>query len=198
MIKRRKLAIVTFVLLAVMLVSVGFAAITGDLSLTLNASSVPQHFNVKFTNATATKIVDSQNDGAAVMVSVENVKLATEGTSTKLGPQIAGSEETAGVANITMNVENLAVITDYVTVDFTVKNFNNVDMQVGVNTPAMSIFTAEYGFVVSENLVKTIVIEAGTTATFRVTVKLASSAHATQNSEKIVFEFTGTSDIPTP
>ena len=192
MIKRRKLAIVTFVLLAVMLVSVGFAVIEGDLTLTLNASSAPQDFNVVFTEAEAIAIVDSQNDGSAVMVSVENTKLEEVGSTVTIGGA-------SGAFVATMKVENLTVVGDYVTVDFTVKNFNAVDMQVTVKDPTMSVFAAEYGFhtVGVDTLAKTTVIGAGQSASFHVTVRLASSVHDTEASEKIVFEFDGTSTIPT-
>lgn len=187
MIRKRRFAITTFVLLALMLVGVGFAAITGSLKITTTAKSGPQDFNVVFTSATATAIHDSVNDGKAVSVKVENTKLVKD-TALPIGGD-------TGALVVSLTVENLATTGDYTTVVFNVVNNNKVAMKVTTGALSTSIFSVEKGFVgAGEGLSDSVVISAGQTAQFSVTVKLISDAYSEEQSETFDIVLNGTSD----
>ena len=188
MIRKRKLAIATFVLVALMLVSVGFAAITGKLEISTTAKSGPQDFNVVFTSATATKIVDSVNDGKAVSVKVENTKLE-QGVALPIGGA-------TGALVVSMTAENLATTGDYVTVVFNITNNNKVAMKVTPQAVTTSIFSVDSGFVgTGSALEDTATIAAGGSAKFSVTVKLISDAYDEAQEETFKIVLNGTSEI---
>lgn len=189
MIKRRRLAIVTFAIVALLLVSVGFAFITGDLSITATAKSGPQDFNVVFTKAKLIDLNDAAQDGKVLTVKVENTKLESENAEVTIGG-------TTGAFVTTMTVENIATTADSVTVHFTVKNNNKVPMKVTVADPATSIFNAAYGFTSSDaTLTKSATIAANAEAIFEVTITLKNDAYDVEKSETIKFEFDGTSEV---
>ena len=188
MIRNRRFAIATFVVVALMLVSVGFAAITGKLTITTTAKSGPQDFNVVFTQAKATAIVDSVNDGKAVSVKVENTKLEKN-----VALPIGGD---TGSFVISMTAENLATTGDYVTVLFTVKNNNKVAMKVTPGTVSTTVFDVDFGFVgTGSDLDDVVQIAAGESKEFSVTVKLISDAYDTEQSETFDIVLNATSDI---
>lgn len=188
MIRKRKLAITTFVLMALMLVSVGFAAITGKLEISTTAKSGPQDFNVVFTSVKATDIVDSANDGKAVSVKVENTKLQKD-----VALPIGGD---TGSFVVSMTAENLATTGDYVTVVFTVTNNNKVAMKVTSAAVTTTIFSVEKGFVgTGSALEESATIAAGTSAQFKVTVKLISDAFDVEKEELFKIILNATSEI---
>lgn len=188
MIKRRRLAIAAFVLVALMLVGVGFATISGPLKITTTVKSGPQDFNVVFTSAKATAIVDSVNDGKAVSVKVENTKLAKD-----VALPVGGD---TGSFVISMTCENLATTGDYVTVLFTVKNNNKVAMKVTPASVSTSTFDVDCGFVGSgTDLDNTATLAAGAEAQFSVTLKLISDAYDEEQTEAFDLILNATSDI---
>ena len=180
--RNRKTIVVVFLVLACMLVGIGYAATTGGLDLTINASSAAQDFKVLFTKAQAKTINDSLPDGASLKVRCEGTYLTAN----------YANEATISTTSAAMVVEGMALTTDSVTIDFTIENFNNYNVELTEVAPTTTNFNVEGGFVsTGDTLVDTITVDATSTVTYRVTVTLKANAGYESISEKIVITFNG-------
>lgn len=182
-IRKKRLAIASFIVVALMLVSVGFATITGSLEIKTTLTSAEQKANVVFTKAVATTITDAEDDGRNVTVSVANTTL-TQGNSVTLGT------ENVGVFATSMTVSNLASESDVAVVTFTVQNNNNVAMKVTPDAITTTKFTVTAKFGGSDS----VVIDANGTAELTVTIKLDGAAFDQGSTEEFNIKLTTTSD----
>lgn len=190
-IRKRRAVIVAFLVIAMMLVGVGFAAIEGSINIKGEANSGKQDFNVVFIEAKATAINDSQNDGQAASVKVENTKLLVGAE-----PVVLGSGN--GAFTVSMTVENLAVSEDYVTVQFTIQNNNKVAMKLTPAALTTATFNVVGGFVVdgSSELAQSVEVAAeGGKATYSVTVSLKNDAYDEAQKESFTIVINATSDF---
>ena len=190
--RNRKTVIVAFVILALMLVSVGYAAITGSLTIEGTASSTAQKFNVVFTKAEVNDINDSQDDGAAVVLSVQNTKLTeTVGNN---------SLDIPNLFTVSMTASGLATTDDYVTVTYTIQNNNKVPMKLTPVITGASVFSVTGGFADGDDAdseldATTVVTAEGGTTTYTVTVSLADDGYDTKKSETFTITINGTSEV---
>lgn len=178
--RNRKAIIAAFLVLALMLVGVGYAATSGTLKLTVTASSGVQDFKVLFTQADANAIVDSQTDGATV-------KVRCEGTYLEVG----GANATMSTTQAGMLVEGLALTTDSVTVDFTITNYNNYKVKLTRVLPNPEKFNVSGGFVSGSDLLEEIIVDADSTVVYRVTVSIKADSTHIQETEEFIINFTG-------
>lgn len=184
--RNRKTIIAAFLVLALMLVGVGYAAIEGTLTIEGTVGSTPQKFNVVFTNAHADDIVDSANDNAVPALSVQNTKLE-EGNDLAI----------ADLFTVSMTVSGLATTEDSVTVTYTIKNHNKVDMKLTPTIAGASIFSVTGGFADGDDegteLDATSVVAAEGETTYTVTVKLADDGYDVVKSENFTITIAGVS-----
>ena len=180
--RNRKTVIAVFLVLACMLVGVGYAATNGTLDLTITANSAAQDFKVLFTEVKATEINDSATDGAALKVRSEGTYLVTGADANTV---------TMSTTQATLVVEGMALTTDYATVEYTIKNYNNYKVELTITDPTTTSFNVTGGFVDGEQLVKTIVVPANAEVSYQVTVGIKANAGHTSVQEKIVIGFTG-------
>ncbi len=185
--KNRKRIVVAFLICAVMLLGVGFAAITGELTITGNAANGVQNFNVMFINAELTNLTDSEVDGVVPTVKVENTTLAT------------GSDfsDNSGRKAVSLTVSGLATTEDVATVTFTIKNFNKVAMELTPTISSTTKFDVTGGFLDGDDegseLDATTVVEAEGETTYTVTVKLKSDNYDESINESFTIILSGES-----
>ena len=184
--KNRKTVIAVFVLLAAMLVGVGFAAITGSLTIEGTASSTAQKFNVVFTGAYVDAIWDEANDNAVPALSIQNTKVEQ-----KKGIDIDN------LFTVSMTATGLAVTEDYVTVTYTIQNNNKVSMKLTPTVTGAKIFSVTGGFADGDDdgteLDATTTVAAGGTTTYTVTVRLAADDYDVTQTETFTITLAGES-----
>ena len=184
--RNRKTVIAIFLILAAMLVGVGYAAITGSLTIEGTVSSSAQKFNVVFTSAKADEIHDSADDNAVPALSIQNTKMV-----------MGDSIDISNLFTVSMTASGLATTEDYVTVTFTIKNHNKVAMKLTPVITGNSIFSVLDGFEDGEDegteLDDTKVVAAEGTTTYTVTVKLADDGYDETKTETFTITISGES-----
>ena len=161
--KNRKRIIVSFMIVACMLMAVGFAALSdtlnvnGDAEVDFNTANTGFDADVYFSDATAA------NAGDTAHVDVSNNDMAH------------------------FSVRSLAAKGETATFTFTVKNDNEFKAYVKLN-PAKTVNNNTEYFAV-ELADETFEIEAGSTATFTITVELLKTPQLDAVGEKITASF---------
>lgn len=187
--RNRRSIIALFLILAIMLVGVGYAAIEGKLTIEGSAGNTPQKFNVVFTGVTLQQLVDSENDNVVPAASAQNTKL------------IVGQKlDIANLFTASFTVTGLATMDDEVIYVFDIKNNNKVDMQLTPSITGNSKFAVEGGFPDTNSdgtLESTVVIPAEGTTTYTVVVKLADEYDASYT-ESILITLNGLSTTVAP
>ena len=181
--KNRKTVVIAFLLCAMMLIGVGFAAISGSLTITGNLTSGVQAFDVVFTQVELTTLTDADTtDGATPSVTIEKSSV-NQGGTVELN---SGN----GLPSTSFTVKGLATKNDAVVLTFTIKNNNKVAMQVTPEAPtAMTNFSAD------DNWDGAKVIEAGATETYQVIVKLTNEAISSEVSDTFTIKLNATSEF---
>lgn len=186
--KNRKTVIAVFLVLALMLVAIGYAAITGTLTIEGTVSNTAQKFNVYFTGAKVDKIVDAENDNAVPALSIQNTKVSELETVT-----------IANLFTVSMTATGLATTEDFVQVTYTIHNHNKVDMKLTPTVSGNTIFDVDFGFAdgddADEELDATTVVAAEGYTTFTVVVKLANDNLDETVTENFTITISGTSDV---
>jgi len=183
--KNRKRIVVCFLICAMLLLGVGFAAINGELVIKGELGSALQKSDVVFTNVNVQWTDHNTNDGSTVTTSVERTPVATSGSDVALGGD-------AGLTTVSISATGLAETADVAVFTFTIENRNEVAMQV---TPSF-VDTDLDKFVVTSDwngTPKTIV--AGGTETYTVTIKLEQAIVET-SSEVFTIRLNATSVAP--
>ena len=178
--KNRKTVIAVFLVLALMLVAVGYAAITGSLTIEGTVSNQAQKFNVVFTAAKCDNIVDSENDNAVPALHVQNTKM--EKTQTI---------DIDNLFTVSMTAAGLATTEDLVQVTFTIKNNNKVDMKLTPSITETNTFSVEDGF--GASMADTIVVAAEGETTYTVIVKLVDDGLDLSKTETFTITIAGAS-----
>ena len=186
--KNRKTVIAVFLVLALMLVAVGYAAITGSLTIEGTVSNSAQKFNVVFTKAHVDAIYDSENDNAVPALSIQNSKV-----------EVNKDYEIAHLFTVSMTATGLATTEDYVQVTYTIYNHNKVDMLLTPTVSGNQKFDVDFGFADGDDaddlLDATTVVAAEGETTFTVLVKLATDNFDEGGTESFTITIAGTSDI---
>ena len=186
--KNRKTVIAVFLVLALMLVAIGYAAISGTLTIEGTVSSTAQNFNVYFTGAKVDKINDSENDNAVPALSIQNTKV-TETQEVTI----------ANLFTVSMTATGLATTEDYIQVTYTIHNHNKVDMLLTPSVSGNTLFDVDFGFADGDDsddlLDATTVVAAEGDTTFTVTVKLADDNLDETATENFTITIVGTSDV---
>lgn len=173
--KQRRTVIVCFLLAALLVIGVGFAAVSETLTLTGNASTSVATLDVKYS---AASIIDGKTD------TIES----------------ASSTGATGDSTISLTAAGLSVKDDYVTASFTITNNNGY--AVNVTQPALETTHTNFSFLVSEwgdatennspvdggNGTKNITLASGESETFTVTVTLLTDS-ADKLTEAFRFSF---------
>lgn len=189
--KNRKIILVAFILVACMVIGVGYAAIEKAITISGTASLHPQNFNVVFTSAELVTLTNAKEDGVVPTVSVENTQLSTTAPSKDLG----------GIFATSMTVSGLACIEDVVVVDYEIENRNNVSMYLNPAITGATVFSVTGQFIDTDNgnaASDTFTLASEETIIYRVTVKLSSDAFDTEKTESFNISINATSTIPTP
>ena len=131
--KNRKRIVVAFLLVAVMLLGVGFAAITGQLTITGNLTTGVQPFDVVFTQVALNIEEATTTDNVHPAVTIEKTAAADDSVT-----PIKNSAGEAGLPSVSFTATGLAQVGDKLELTFTIKNRNNVKMYV---TPTMETNT---------------------------------------------------------
>lgn len=184
--KNRKRIVVAFLLVAVMLLGVGFAAITGELTITGNLGSAAQKAEVVFTQVKVDWNDADAADGQIVGASVELTPVQTSGSTVTLGSN--GN----GLFAVSISALGMAEKADNVTFDFTIENRNKVDMYV---TPSFDESNLNAFSVTSDWNGTTKKIEAGQSMTYKLTIKLANEIDIAHN-EAFTIKLDATSTAP--
>ena len=178
--KNRKTVVVAFLLVAVMLLGVGYAALTDTLTIIGNA-----HIDVD----TANKIFD------------EKVYFSNAKATSSTGTGSTGDVVSFNTDDATFTANKLAVVGELSIFTFTIKNDSNVDAQISVNNTKLSgannpsnsnedKFTVEYSYPDGMNIKKN-----GGTITVVVTVSVKEPVTAA-TSATFGIELTATSVDP--
>ena len=160
--KKRRTVIVCFLLAALLVIGVGFAAVTETLTLTGNASTTVATINVKYS---AAAIQGAKNDTI----------------------RSASSVGAIGDSTISLTAAGLSVKEDYVTATFTIQNYNGY--AVTVTEPTLKTTHSHFSVIVegwgdaeennnpvSVGETKSITLAANATETFTVTIKLLTDS----------------------
>ena len=184
--KNRRVILVAFLLVACMLVGIGYAVIEKELTIGGTATLLPQNFNVVFTQAKLTTLTDGTQDGVVPTVSVENTKLANVNAVKDLG----------GIFATSMTVSGLACDSDIVVVDFTIQNNNNVPMYLPSTVTKTAGLDVTGKYLDGGTEKDTHVLNPDSTVTYRVTVKLANEAIDAEKTETFNISIAATSNVP--
>ena len=183
--KNRKIILVAFMLVACMLISVGYATIEKVLTITGEASFYAQKFNTGFKSVTLTTLTDHDTgDGANPSVSVENNTL-TLNTTRDLGNIFATS----------LTVTGLSCTEDKVVVEYVIENKNNVTIHLSPSITGNSIFSVDGEFDGGE---ETYDLAADATVIYTVTIALVSDSYDKNSSESFTISINATSNLPNP
>ena len=149
--KKRRIAILAFVLIAVLTISVGYAALTRDLKIEGKAKSTPDNINVIF-SASELVLADTTDTAEA---------------SSAVGAP--------GDFAISLTASNLIKIGDKVVAKYTIKNNNEYDVTLAVPTISET-GDADYFEVSTDWGASTFLLAAGQTKDVIVTVTLVDSS----------------------
>ncbi|MBE6547286.1 MAG: hypothetical protein E7667_00200 [Ruminococcaceae bacterium] len=149
--KKRRIAIIAFILAAVLTISVGYAALTRDLKVEGKAKSTPDNLNVVF--SASELVLAETTDGA-------------EASSAVGAP---------GDFAISMTAANLVKIGDKVVAKYTIKNNNEYDVTLAEPTISETGHS-DYFEVSTDWGTGTFLLEAGRTKDVIVTVELVDSS----------------------
>ena len=171
--KNRRTVIVAFLLCAIMVMGVGFATISGELSITGNLSSTPEDFAVIFTHAT--KEAETSN-GVSVNFETNQEELTN-----------------VSLRAVSVGVSNLKSTDDKAVVKFTIKNNNEMAMYctASIDTSKAAGFSVDW----DDAWDNTVTIAAGQTATMTITVMLAGAITDAATGSFVV-NINATSDAP--
>lgn len=175
--KKRNLVIVAFMLVAAMTIGVGYAALTGTLTLSGNAQYDKD-------------ASDNAFEEDLVFTNAEQTGFGSAYTAGTLEDSCSASEQSA-----TFSVKTLATVNDEAVFVYTITNNNNVAATLAVNAnnedgtanpDVMESFDVDW--VLSSNT-----IAAGDTVTLTVTVTLKQQPTTTISLEQYVLNITATS-----
>lgn len=121
--KKRRTLIISLLLIAALALGIGYAATSGTLEISGEATTNEQSFNVVFTKA---KLVEKTTTAKASTAG--GAELTTEGTD-------LGNRQI-----VQLDVSELKNAGDYVTVEFTVENHNEFPMYISKNNIEISGF----------------------------------------------------------
>ena len=160
--KRRRTLIISLLLVATLVLGIGYAGTTTTLKWTGHVENDPITFSVIFTNAT--EAVDTMTD------------IREGAVATACDPGTTGSD------TISPTVDGLKEVGDKVTFTYTVTNNSDVDAKL--NAPALDpAFNSEY-FKVTIGTWSTLELAATTgTATIDITVELIQVSDAEQSAD---------------
>ena len=145
--KKRRTVVIAFLLAAIMVIGVGYAALATDLSI----------------NGTATTALDTSD------LKVYFSDATHEKTNTNLTAEVPTAPG-VGVTSLTYNVGNFKSLTDKVTTTFTITNDSEFD--VTLTEPAVTINKGSEYFNIIPGTLSATTIAKGETATFTVEVSL--------------------------
>lgn len=149
--KKRRIAIIAFVLVAVLTISVGYAALTRDVKIEGKAKSTPDNINVVFS--------------AAEIVTADTTD----------GAEASSAVGAPGDYAISMTAANLVKIGDKVVAKYTIKNNNEYDVTLAEPT-ITETGHSDYFDVSTDWGTGTFNLEAGKTKDVVVTVQLVDSS----------------------
>ena len=182
--KKRRSLIVAFLLVAVMAIGIGYAAITGALTVNGNLSAQPEGFHVVFT--------DGCFDGTDAEGATYYFTNTTDATASEFSN---GSYTTVSVT-----VENLTSVDQVVVAHLVVKNNNEVTMYC---TP--EVVTVPEGFTIdfgdtetwgNSASAKTVAINPNETKEFTVSIKLTQAIWDADIGGNFVVRISGTAQAP--
>ena len=179
--KNRRTVIVAFLLCAIMVMGVGFAAVTGTLSITGHLKSDKQNFKVYIT---AAQVKGTLPDGTSVTFDGEGSSLSGK-TLKDTEFTISGLKETSQTVTVQYTITNTNAFTMYITPNLLTVNSDG-------STSEFDSSTALFNVTASETL---LTIDAGNTATYEITVSLKAASAAAQTAD-IQVHFSATSDNP--
>ncbi|MBE6601545.1 MAG: hypothetical protein E7637_03440 [Ruminococcaceae bacterium] len=182
--KRRRTIITSLLLIAALALGIGYAAITGSLIVDGKVVAAAQPFNVHF-------IAFEAGTGTGVLSNIPEVSCDTT------------LSETNPAKSIMLNVRNMASDGDTVSATLTIKNDNDCDMYVSVDTilygetaGTATSATPNY-FTVTTDWTAAKKIDKGATATIKVTIEMDKSCTEDYTGYFRV-TLNGTSVAPTP
>lgn len=181
--KKRRSLIVAFLLVAVMAIGIGYAAITGAITVNGNLSAQPEGFHVVFT------------DGCFDGTSAEGATYYfTDGSNGQ------AQELTGAYTTISVTVENLTSVDQVVKAHLVVQNNNEVTMYC---TP--SVVQAPDGFTIdfgdetvwgNAAAPKAVALASGATEEFTVSIKLTEAIWDADIGGNFVVRISGTAQAP--
>ena len=143
--KNRKRIVVAFLICAMLLLGVGFAAINGELVIKGELGSALQKSDVVFTNVNVQWTDHNTNDGSTVTTSVERTPVATSGSDVALGGD-------SGLTTVSISATGLSETADVAVFTFTIENF-------GEETISHAAYATENAFCIMASGLARIIFE---------------------------------------